>query len=126
MRYLTLLLIFSVALLGAGCERPAVTSTPPIGSGPQIPEDSLVPADAYTLTDLAEHNTPEDCWLAIDGTVYDITEFPVSHTGGAEAINMWCGQDASNGFATKNDSGDSHSAKSKLSLDQFFKGSLTE
>lgn len=126
MKHAALILIFNLVFLGIGCERPAMPSTPPIGSGPQIPEDSLVPADSYSLTDLASHNIPEDCWVAVDGTVYDITEFPASHSGGAEAIIRWCGQDASKGFATKNDSNGSHSAKSKLNLDQFFKGLLVE
>jgi len=78
------------------------------------------------VDDLSEHSTPEDCWVAIDGTVYDITGFADSHTGGSDAVLKWCGQDASHGFATKNDSSKSHSAKSKLSLDQYFKGLLAE
>ena len=126
MKYIPIILILSLALIGIGCERTAVPSTPPVGSNPQIPEDALMQADAFTLEDIAEHSTPEDCWLAIDGTVYDITEYPDSHKGGSETITMWCGKDASHGFATKNDSNGSHSAKSKLSLDQFFKGVLAE
>jgi len=126
MKYILLILIISLVLLGAGCERTAVPSTPPVGSGPQIPEDSLIQADTYTLDDLAGHSTAEDCWLAVDGTVYDITGYPGSHAGGAEEITKWCGKDASHGFATKNDSGGSHSAKSKLSLDKYFKGLLAE
>jgi len=112
--------------MGAGCERPARPTTPPVGSGPAIPEDALVPADTFTLEELSAHNTPEDCWVAIDGTVYDITPFPPEHPTGSEAVTRWCGQDASQGFATKNDSGGSHSAKSKLYLDQYFIGHLAD
>ena len=29
----------------------------------------------FTLADVAEHNTDDDCWIAVDGKVYDVTPF---------------------------------------------------
>ena len=40
--------------------------------GPQI----ITPAE------LAKHRTPDDMWLAVDGDVYDVTDFKDMHPGG--------------------------------------------
>lgn len=42
---------------------------------------SLVQADA-----LQKHNTPEDCWLLVNGVVWDFTEFAPNHPGGANSM----------------------------------------
>jgi len=126
MRYLIIFVLIFIFLMGAGCERPSRSDTPPAGTAPQIPAESLIPAEVYTLDEVAEHALPDDCWIVIDGVVYDVTEFPSEHTGGAEAVIQWCGQDASHGFNTKNGSNGSHSVKSKLFLDKYFKGNLSQ
>ena len=40
----------------------------------------------FTLAEVAEHNTANDCWLAINGKVYDVTTFLQDHPGGEEII----------------------------------------
>ncbi|MFH1588548.1 MAG: cytochrome b5-like heme/steroid binding domain-containing protein [Candidatus Diapherotrites archaeon] len=30
---------------------------------------------SYSLTEISEHNSSNDCWLAINGKVYEVTEF---------------------------------------------------
>jgi cytochrome b involved in lipid metabolism len=47
----------------------------------------------YTLADIAQHSTASSCWLAIDGNVYDVTNFIPIHPGG-KAILRGCGKDA--------------------------------
>ena len=37
---------------------------------------------AFTLAEVAKHNTDADCWLVIEGVVYDVTEFLSEHPGG--------------------------------------------
>ena len=51
-------------------------------------------AGNYTLADISKHNSPSDCWMAIDGQVYDVTEYIASgaHNG---VINEACGLEAS-------------------------------
>lgn len=44
------------------------------------------------------HNTEEDCWIIIDGKVYDVTEYIPEHPGGVGKIMEWAGKDASKGF----------------------------
>lgn len=36
-------------------------------------------------TEVARHSLPSDCWLAINGRVYDMTNFAPEHPGGASS-----------------------------------------
>mmetsp|Transcript_88066 Transcript_88066/g.221648 ORF Transcript_88066/g.221648 Transcript_88066/m.221648 type:complete len:722 (-) Transcript_88066:212-2377(-) len=50
------------------------------------------------LSEVNRHCVPEDCWVAINGTVYDLTEFMDRHPGGPTVILNWAGKDASKMF----------------------------
>ncbi|WWC60018.1 uncharacterized protein I303_102581 [Kwoniella dejecticola CBS 10117] len=50
------------------------------------------------FSEVNKHNTPEDCWVVIDGKVYDLTEFAEIHPGGAGHIHRVAGRDASGIF----------------------------
>ena len=120
------LLICLPILIGFGCEKQEEQPTRP-DFGPdvkEIPADSLIPATEYTIAELGEHATPDDCWVAVDNVVYDLTEFAPEHPAGSEEVTRWCGQDATEGFDTKNMTGGSHSIRSKLNLDNYFRGNL--
>ena len=39
-----------------------------------------------TLEELAAHNTEDDLWVAIEGLVYDVTEWQFDHPGGADIL----------------------------------------
>ena len=41
--------------------------------------------------DLLKHVTAEDCWIAIEGKVYDVTKFMADHPGGEEVLNEVAG-----------------------------------
>jgi L-lactate dehydrogenase (cytochrome) len=32
---------------------------------------------------ISEHKTPTDCWIVVDGQVWDVTDFVPQHPGGA-------------------------------------------
>ena len=53
-----------------------------------------------TLEELQQHNRDNDCWVAIDGTVYDLTDFAEDHPAGAESIIKLAGSDGSAEFNT--------------------------
>ncbi len=55
----------------------------------------------YTPQQVAEHASENDCWLIIDGSVYDVTKYINKHPGGAQEIVSMCGQDATNAFKTQ-------------------------
>lgn len=84
--------------------------------------------ESFTLADIAKHETAEDCWLAIEGGVYDVTPFIASgkHPGG-EAILQGCGKDATELFNTRPmGSGTPHSDKARDNLINFKIGTLAQ
>lgn len=50
--------------------------------------------------ELAQNNTKDSCWIAIDGTVWDVTSFLDQHPGGAGLILKLAGQDATEAYST--------------------------
>merc|ERR1719446_1577045 len=53
---------------------------------------------AYSLTDVAAHNTKTDCWVVVNGQVLDVTKFLADHPGGELAILTFAGKDATEEF----------------------------
>ena len=53
----------------------------------------------YTLDEVAMHDSEEDCWMALDGDVLEISQdFIGAHPGGRENILRGCGKDISEMF----------------------------
>ena len=50
--------------------------------------------DGITMAELAAHDSKNDCWVAYDGEVYDITKFLPVHPGGSRAIEQYCGTES--------------------------------
>ena len=42
--------------------------------------------------EMAKHNTPKDCWLCIEGKVYDVTDYHIRHPGGSDLITQHAGK----------------------------------
>lgn len=82
----------------------------------------------YTLGDVAEHSTPEDCWFSIEGVVYDVTGYIESGKhGGGDAILVGCGLDATELFNTRPmGNGTPHSEKARSFLPNFDIGNLVQ
>lgn len=80
----------------------------------------------YTLTQVAEHTQRDDCWLVIEGKVYDVTPFIKSgfHPG-RDAILQGCGRDATIMFNSRPNDGTSHSARARAMLPKYYIGELT-
>lgn len=79
---------------------PTPASTPASGSPSASPSGASSPAAAtgYSLAQVAEHATPEDCWAAVEGNVYDLTSWIAEHPGGEDRIIALCGTDATTAF----------------------------
>jgi len=61
----------------------------------------------YSMKEAALHNTPEDCWVVVDGKIYDVTKYLEDHPGGADVLLEATGKDAKEEF---DDAGHSKSA----------------
>lgn len=62
------------------------------------PTETSVEVAGITLEEVAKHNSPEDCWSAVNGKVYDLTKWVNQHPGGAGAIREICGRDGTSAF----------------------------
>lgn len=70
----------------------------------------------FTASEVAEHSSADDCWLILEGKVYEVTEFIPSHPGG-KAILKGCGKDATQMFA-------GHPESAKAMKEKYYIGDL--
>ncbi|KAL1565728.1 cytochrome b5-like [Salvia divinorum] len=73
----------------------------------------------FTLAEVSEHSTNKDCWLLIEGKVYDVTKFLDDHPGGDEVLLQSTGKDATDDFE---DVG--HSSTARAMLDEYYVGDI--
>lgn len=76
------------------------TQVPPLGSATSSTSSSpgAPTTSGYTLAEVAQHNSGSSCWAAINGSVYDLTNWINQHPGGPEHILAICGTDGSAAF----------------------------
>ena len=67
-------------------------------SGNPISPPNPVNLPTYSLSDVAVHNTPSDCWLAINGSVYNFTSSPMMQQNAN--LSALCGSDATSTFSS--------------------------
>lgn len=140
MRYVALLifLIFIVACSPAGLpdENTAQDISDPAKDKKQELKTTFYPDNesgldpamvigGIAMYQIAEHDSADDCWMAVNGEVFDVTGFISSgaHPGG-DAILEGCGTDATTLFEAKPGDGQPHSGKALLKLDEFYIGEL--
>eukprot|EP00898_Chlorokybus_atmophyticus_P003363 jgi/Chlat1/4027/Chrsp26S03990 len=83
-----------LALLLPGSGKPAQKLA---ASSVKRAEQAAKPLKKYTVAEVAQHNKENDCWLIVDGKVYDVTAFVEIHPGGDAILNN-AGADSSKGF----------------------------
>ncbi|PIA33789.1 hypothetical protein AQUCO_04000089v1 [Aquilegia coerulea] len=73
----------------------------------------------YSLKEAGEHNTRDDCWVVVDGKVYDVSSYLDEHPGGDDVLLKATGKDATDEF---NDAG--HSKDAIQLMEEFCIGEL--
>lgn len=76
-----------------------------------------------THEELAKHNNQNDCWLLINGKVYDVTSYIDLHPD-REAIISGCGIDATTLYDTRGKKGSPHPPKADTLLEKYYLGKL--
>lgn len=87
---------------------------------------ALLAASTFSMADVAKHSSKADCWVAIEGNVYDISSYIDRHPAPERVLLDACGKDATEGWKTKGEKGKPHSRKAEVLLGSFLKGTLTK
>ena len=108
----TLIFVLAVALLGLlAYLEPA-----------NPPAQAVAVPTQISTQELARHAEESDCWMAINGEVYDVTEYLPDHPSRPAIILAWCGREASEAYRTKG-KGKAHSAAANQLLTSYRIGS---
>ena len=101
---------------------PTVTATPtPTVSATPTPTPTPV-VTGYTMAQVRANNTAKSCWTAIDGYVYNLTNWISAHPGGSGAILFLCGTDGTNAFKAQHE----NQTKPAIRLDGYRIGPLNK
>ena len=101
---------------------PTVTATPtPTVSATPTPTPTPV-VTGYTMAQVRANNTAKSCWTAIDGYVYNLTNWISAHPGGSGAIMFLCGTDGTNAFKAQHE----NQTKPAIRLDGYRIGPLNK
>eukprot|EP01065_Artemidia_motanka_P020536 TRINITY_DN2458_c0_g1_i1.p2 TRINITY_DN2458_c0_g1~~TRINITY_DN2458_c0_g1_i1.p2 ORF type:complete len:465 (+),score=206.00 TRINITY_DN2458_c0_g1_i1:60-1397(+) len=52
----------------------------------------------FTMPQVSAHNKPDDCWIVVNGCVYDVTKYLDEHPGGGQVILEVAGKDCTEEF----------------------------
>lgn len=68
----------------------------------ELADPNAVAAEpSYRLADVAKHGKQSDCWMAIDGQVYDLSAYLPQHPADPKIVLPWCGKEATQAYRTK-------------------------
>ena len=59
----------------------------------------------FTAEEISKHNNEQDCWVIVNGTVYNLTKFINKHPGGKQTILNVAGKDGSELFNSVHQNG---------------------
>ena len=77
----------------------------------------------FTRDEVAEHNTPDDCWMIFENSVYDFSDYIPNHDRFMD-IREWCGMDMTQDFRDKAGAGRDHRPGSYQMLPQYKIGEI--
>ena len=80
-----------------------------------------------TSTEVAKHNTSNDCWIIVNNKIYDVSQYLKFnlHPGENATITPYCGKEATRAFDTKDRSNPKpHSTNANSMLTDYYVGDL--
>jgi cytochrome b involved in lipid metabolism len=87
------------AILNGGATRRPTFAPTPVPTPRPTPSPTVNPCPGcISLSELRQHDSTSDCWMAIGGDVYDLTTYARSHPGGSKEIYPYCGMDATDAY----------------------------
>lgn len=89
----------------------------------QPTKEDVVELPVYTKDEVAEHNSPENCWMSFEGGVYDLSEYLPDHDKFMD-IREWCGEDITADFKDKAGEGRDHRPGTYELLERYRIGNL--
>jgi hypothetical protein len=95
---------------------PVVTPTPTASATPT----ATPTVTGYTMAQVRANNTARSCWTAIDGNVYNLTNWISAHPGGSGAILFLCGTDGTNAYKAQHE----NQSRPSIRLDAYRIGAL--
>jgi cytochrome b involved in lipid metabolism len=131
-RFAAIITFSACAVLLAGCTMPGAQAPQPTPTAtPQATPVEQAQMEktttSYTLDQVAQHKTKDDCWMSIEGKVYDVT--PVTSSGkhpGGPSILQGCGTDATKLFMNRPNDKGPHPEEVKAGLQNFLLGDLEQ
>lgn len=122
--FVAFLSILATLLVVGWLDRDRPDPEPETATAPE-PSPAEEPADLplVTLEELARHDGPESCWKAIDGKVYDVTDYLDAHPTPVSVMLEWCGRESTEAWETKG-YGRPHSRAAERMLEDYLVGRL--
>jgi len=98
---------------------PGISPTPSPTPLPTLSPSPTPSGSSYTPAQVAAHSSSGDCWMIVNGKVYNVTTYLPYHPGGIAAILPYCGKDATAAFT-----GLPHSQNANNLLASYYVGDL--
>jgi cytochrome b involved in lipid metabolism len=61
--------------------------------------NNVAKKSSYTWKEISENNKKSSCWVVLNGSVYDLTNYLRDHPGGASKIMEYAGRDCTKAFS---------------------------
>jgi cytochrome b involved in lipid metabolism len=102
----------------------AGTTSAPSPSAPTATTPNAKTAEKrFSMVEVARHAVEADCWMAINGGVYDLTTYLPDHPSRPNIVLPWCGKEATEAYKTKT-KGRPHSTQADQMLPTYRIGAL--
>jgi len=106
-----------VSLMAPVATAPSTTSPTPSSVVSSVGTAKSVHAlPRISWQELAKHNSRSDCWFAVRGVVYNVTDWIDRHPGGADVLVLNAGRDATTLFECYHPFGKSHELLRKYAV----------